>query len=150
MRSKSIKPLILLAFLLISFGQESFAELELDNAWVRSAPPNSKIFSGYLNFKNISSDKILIKSIKSNAFEKVEIHTSLIEDGISSMRRVETLEITENSELKLKPGGYHLMLMNPKKAIKEKNLVELIIYYETKERIKILRSDALVLRDGYE
>ncbi len=42
------------------------------------------------------------------------------------------------------------MLMSPKKDIKEGNLVELIIYYEDENRIKILRSDAMVLRNGYE
>ncbi len=42
------------------------------------------------------------------------------------------------------------MLLSPIKEIKEGNLVEMIIYYEAEDRIKILRSDAMVLRDGYE
>ena len=134
----------------MSFGQESFAELKVKDAWVRSAPPNSQIFSGYLDFKNITSDKIIIKKIQSNAFEKIEIHSSSIEDGISSMRKADTLEIRAQSEAKLQPGGYHLMLMNPRKAIKENNPIELMIYYEAEERTKILRLDAIVLRNGYE
>ena len=150
MRSKSIKPLILLAFFLISFGQEAFAELEVNDAWIRSAPPNSKIFSGYLKFRNLSSNEIMIKKMKSNAFDQIEIHSSFIEDGISTMRKMDSLKIPENSEVKLDPGGYHLMLMSPIKEIKEGNLVEMIIYYEAEDRIKILRSDAMVLRDGYE
>tara|TARA_Y100000996_G_scaffold86030_1_gene59891 strand:- start:1187 stop:1453 length:267 start_codon:yes stop_codon:yes gene_type:complete len=88
--------------------------------------------------------------MKSNAFDQIEIHSSFIEDGISSMRKIDSLRIPENSEVKLDPGGYHLMMMSPKKEIKEGNLVELIIYYKTVDRIKILRSDAMVLRDGYE
>tara|TARA_B100001996_G_scaffold128593_1_gene97627 strand:- start:5769 stop:6221 length:453 start_codon:yes stop_codon:yes gene_type:complete len=150
LRSKSIKPLILLAFLSISFGQEIFAELEVNDAWIRSAPPNSKIFSGYLKFKNVSSNEIMIKKMKSNAFDQIEIHSSFIEDGISTMRKMDSLRIPENSEVTLDPGSYHLMLMNPIKEIKEGNLVEMIIYYEVEDRIKILRSDAIVLRDGYE
>ena len=150
MRSKSIKPLILLAFLSISFGQEIFAELEVNDAWIRSAPPNSKIFSGYLKFKNVSSNEIMIKKMKSNAFDQIEIHSSFIEDGISTMRKMDSLRIPENSEVTLESGSYHLMLMNPIKEIKEGNLVEMIIYYEVEDRIKILRSDAIVLRDGYE
>ena len=63
---------------------------------------------------------------------------------------MDSLKIPENSEVKLDPGGYHLMLMSPIKEIKEGNLVEMIIYYEAEDRIKILRSDATVLRDGYE
>ena len=88
--------------------------------------------------------------MKSNAFDQIEIHSSFIEDGISTMRKMDSLKIPENSEVKLDPGGYHLMLMSPKKDIKEGNLVELIIYYEDEDRIKILRSDAVVLRNGYE
>ena len=122
----------------------------MSNAWVRSAPPNSKIFSGYLRFKNASPNEIIINKMKSNAFDQIEIHSSFIEDGISTMRKLNSLRISENSVMKLEPGGYHLMLMGPKKAIKEGNLVELIIYYEDEDRIKILRSDAVVLRNGYE
>ena len=88
--------------------------------------------------------------MKSNAFDQIEIHSSFIEDGISTMRKMDSLKIHENSEVKLDPGGYHLMLMSPIKEIKEGNLVEMIIYYEAEDRIKILRSDAMVLRDGYE
>ena len=66
--------------------------------------------------------------MKSNAFDQIEIHSSFIEDGISTMRKIDNLRISENSEMKLEPGGYHLMLMSPKKDIKEGNLVELIIY----------------------
>ena len=88
--------------------------------------------------------------MKSNAFDQIEIHSSIIEDGISTMRKMDSLKIPENSEVKLDPGGYHLMLMSPIKEIKEGNLVEMIIYYEAEDRIKILRSDAIVLRDGYE
>ena len=88
--------------------------------------------------------------MKSNAFDQIEIHSSFIEDGISTMRKIDSLKIPENSEVKLDPGGYHLMLISPIKEIKEGNLVEMIIYYEAEDRIKILRSDATVLRDGYE
>tara|TARA_A100001037_G_scaffold61461_1_gene53477 strand:+ start:26 stop:478 length:453 start_codon:yes stop_codon:yes gene_type:complete len=150
LRPKSIKHLVLITLLSISFGQKSLAELQMDNAWVRSAPPNSKVFSGYLRFKNVSANEITINKMKSNAFDQIEIHSSFIEDGISTMRKIDNLRISENSEMKLEPGGYHLMLMSPKKDIKEGNLVELIIYYEDEDRIKILRSDAMVLRNGYE
>ena len=88
--------------------------------------------------------------MKSNAFDQIEIHSSFIEDGISTMRKIDNLRISENSEMKLEPDSYHLMLMSPIKEIKEGNLVEMIIYYEAEDRIKILRSDAMVLRDGYE
>jgi len=135
---------------LVSFGHTSYAELAIDDAWIRSGPPNSKTFACYLKFTNTSSTEISIKELKSNAFEKIEMHSSFTEDGISSMKKLNALEIPANSTLNLKPGGYHLMLNSPNKMIKESDLIELIIYFEVEGSIKILRSDAVVLRNGYE
>ena len=135
---------------MVSFGHTSYAELAIDDAWIRSGPPNSKTFAGYLKFTNRSSAEISIKELKSNAFEKIEMHSSFTEDGISSMKKLNALEIPANSTLNLKPGGYHLMLNSPNKMIKESDLIELIIYFETEGSIMILRSDAMVLRNGYE
>ena len=135
---------------MVSFGHTSYAELAIDDAWIRSGPPNSKTFAGYLKFTNRSSAEISIKELKSNAFEKIEMHSSFTEDGISSMKKLNALEIPANSTLNLKPGGYHLMLNSPNKMIKESDLIELMIYFEVEGSIKILRSDAMVLRNGYE
>ena len=68
--------------------------------------------------------------MKSNAFDQIEIHSSFIEDGISTMRKMDSLKIPENSEVKLDPGGYHLMLISPIKEIKEGNVVALIGDFE--------------------
>ena len=135
---------------MVSFGHTSYAELAIDDAWIRSGPPNSKTFAGYLKFTNRSSAEISIKELKSNAFEKIEMHSSFTEDGISSMKKLNALEIPANSTLNLKPGGYHLMLSSPNKMIKESDLIELMIYFEVEGSIMILRSDAMVLRNGYE
>ncbi len=135
---------------MVSFGHTSYAELAIDDAWIRSGPPNSTIFAGYLKFTNTSSTEISIKELKSNAFEKIEMHSSFTEDGISSMKKLNALEIPANSTLNLKPGGYHLMLNSPNKMIKESDLIELMIYFEVEGSIMILRSDAMVLRNGYE
>ena len=150
MRSKSLNFFILIALFLVSFGHTSYAELAIDDAWIRSGPSNSKTFAGYLKFTNKSSTEISIKELKSNAFEKIEMHSSFTEDGISSMKKLNALEIPANSSLNLKPGGYHLMLNSPNKMIKESDLIELMIYFEAEGSIKILRSDAMVLRNGHE
>ena len=150
MRPKSLKPFFLLALFLVSFGHKSYAELGVEDVWIRSGPANTKTFAGYLKLKNTYSTEISIKELKSTAFEKIEIHASLSEDGMSSMKKLNALEIPANSEFNLKPGGYHLMLMKPKKEIKETDLIEFIIYFEVEGRINILRSDAMILRNGYE
>ena len=81
----------------------------------------------------------------------VMIHRSVRDGDISKMIHIhDGIEIPGNSSISLKPGDYHLMLMKPKKEIKETDLVELMIYFDAQGIIKILRRDAMVLRNGYE
>ena len=138
MRSKSIKSLIPLAFFVIIFGQKSFAELEVKNAWIRTAPPNSEKFSGYLKLKNTSSDEIIINNLKSNAFEKIEIHSSSIENGISLMKKIDGLKVPIHSEFNLEPGNYHLMLMKLSKTLKVGEEIEFMLHFKHSGMVKVI------------
>ena len=42
-------------------------------------------------------NEITINKMKSNAFDQIEIHSSFIEDGISTMRKIDNLRISETS-----------------------------------------------------
>lgn len=44
-------------------------------------------------------------------FERVELHTHLLEEGVMRMRKLERIEIPVGKAVTLKPGGLHLMLM---------------------------------------
>lgn len=73
--------------------------------------------AGYLSFTNNSKDVISISHVVSPEFEDVEIHESLLEDGVAKMRRIEELSIPARSSVSLQPGGKHLMLMRPTGAL---------------------------------
>ena len=44
-------------------------------------------------------------------FEAVEIHESMLEDGVARMRRISELVIPAHATVTLQSGGLHLMLM---------------------------------------
>ncbi len=50
---------------------------------------------------------------------KAELHESLSENGVMKMRPVESIEIGSGQTLALKPGGYHVMLLGLRQALKE-------------------------------
>ena len=49
----------------------------------------------------------------------MEFHRTETVDGVSRMREVSGLEIAVGEELVLEPGGLHLMLMKPARALAE-------------------------------
>ena len=69
---------------------------------------------GYLTIHNKSDKDFEIYRVKSNDFKRVELHQSVTKNGRSSMQKLEKLKILANHEIKLEPGGIHLMLFEPK------------------------------------
>lgn len=73
--------------------------------------------AGYLSLANNTDEIISISHVTSPEFGSVEIHESLLEDGVAKMRRIEELTIPANSSVSLQRGGKHLMLMRPSGAL---------------------------------
>jgi len=90
----------------------------VNNAWIREAPPNAPVLSGYAQIANGTKKTVAVTAIRSEAFEKVEIHTSEIKDGVARMTPVPQLEIKSRHAVTLAPTAMHLMLIGPKKPLR--------------------------------
>jgi len=102
-----------MCLLICACGRESLPPLVAADLEVTAPMPGARMSAGYLELHNNSDDDIGITRVTSPDFEAVEIHTSLIEDGISKMRRIDVLDIAAGSTAVLQRGGMHLMLMRP-------------------------------------
>jgi len=111
---------ILFAFiaLLTACNQDTNNSFSTNDAWVREAPPNSSMMAGYVTLKNNTDQDSIITFAKSKQFNMVEVHQTIVVDGVAKMRKQDNLAIPAGSSLKLEPGSYHLMLMGPKSALK--------------------------------
>jgi len=103
----------------------SNAELNVSNGWVRETIPGTNVTAAYLD---ISSSKPLnLFELSSPDFERVEIHDmTLSESGVMTMVKLESLLVDE-SGVSLSPNGKHIMLINPTRAIKVGETVEVTL-----------------------
>ena len=46
------------------------------------------------------------------------IHRTIVKDGVARMVHASRIELPPKASLIFAPGGYHLMLMNPKPALR--------------------------------
>jgi copper(I)-binding protein len=99
--------------LLIIFPVIVQAELEFEDTWIKNLPPTVPVRAGYMHIYNPGSKAVSILSVSSDAFSNVEVHQTIMQDGMMTMEQVPALTIEPNSQLDLKPGGIHLMLMHP-------------------------------------
>lgn len=112
--------------------------IQINEPWIREAPPNVKVLAGYMFIKNLSSEQKILTSVASSAFESVELHKTIIRDGMMQMVAQPELIIAAKSQLVLEPGSYHLMLMGSKKPLAAGDEVDLTLKFADGEEIAIV------------
>lgn len=108
--------------LLFVFSQNNVSaksNLEFGNAWIRATPPNAQVAGGFIEINNQGADDRLL-SITSSLSSSVEIHEMKMDGDVMQMRQLKDgLQIPGNEITALKPGGLHLMFIQPKQALRE-------------------------------
>lgn len=109
---KRIIPVLILALLCCACSHES-APLVASDVVVSKPKPGMSMAAGYLTLTSNASQPIVITHVESPQFESIEMHESVIEDGIARMYRLGDLTVAAKSSVVFEPGGKHLMLMRP-------------------------------------
>ncbi|MGN7839034.1 copper chaperone PCu(A)C [Stenotrophomonas sp. 22385] len=113
--------------------------------WVRLPPGSAPMAAGYGVIHNGCKAPVTVVAAGSKAFGEVSLHETTLVNGVSRMRAVERLPIAANASVALKPGGLHLMLMQPEVPLKNGGEVPLRLSLEDGRKIDamlIIRADA--------
>ena len=106
-------------------------ELIIKSAWIKEAPPNASVNAGYMMLVNSEKQLKTLQRVESSWFDRVEIHEMAMDgDGMMEMRELEALQIPAGDRVELKPGGKHLMLIDPTKPVKVGDKIDLLLTYE--------------------
>jgi len=104
--------------LVLLFSSPAYADdIMIENAWIREAPPISRVQAGYATINNTQNYNVTIIAASSPAFKKVEFHKTVLENGLSKMLRQSSITIPSKSQIVLKPESMHMMLFNPIKPL---------------------------------
>lgn len=124
-----MKPLCgLLVATLAAFAPFARAcELTLGEGWVRTAPPVASMWAGYGVLRNAGTAPVEIRALASPQFAAVELHEVVHEHDVARMRRIAQPVVPAHGELRLTPGGLHLMLMHPTGGLRAGGHVDLVV-----------------------
>jgi len=109
-------------------------KIEVKEAWVREVPPTSSMSAAYMVIENKGDEGDKLIGASTNIAKVVELHET--KDG--KMRRVKAIEVPAGKSVELKPGGYHIMLINLTKKPKEGEKVELTLKFEKSGEVKVV------------
>lgn len=134
-----MKKILTITLILLLMGCDSLktSDLIFNDLTVYAPRAGNRVTAGFTNITNNSPDTITINSISSPQFNIVEIHETIMNNGIASMIKINTLTILEKQSVSLKPGGKHLMLIDPVKRISEGEEIRLIFELSNNETMTL-------------
>ncbi|SSC08780.1 copper chaperone PCu(A)C [bacterium endosymbiont of Bathymodiolus sp. 5 South] len=111
-------------------GQYDMETISVDNPWVRSAPPNAPILGAFMEISNHSDGNIKLLSANTKDYKRLELHKTVFQGGMMKMIKQDFMSIPAHSKLTLKPGSWHIMMIQPKKVPREGDSVVIKLVFD--------------------
>ena len=121
--------LVLIATLAsLAYAQTPSANVEVKDAWVRSTVPGQKGTGAFM--KITAKDGAKLVGVSSPVAGVGEVHEMKMEGDVMKMRALPLLDLPAGKAVELKPGGYHVMLMDLKQALVKDSKVPLTLVFK--------------------
>jgi periplasmic copper chaperone A len=108
------------------FAQTS--SVKVDDAWVRATVAQQKSTGAFMRLTAERETQLV--AVSSPVAGVAEIHEMAMDKDVMKMRAVGRLALTAGKATEFKPGGYHVMLMDLKQAVKAGDTVPLTLVFE--------------------
>ena len=89
--------------------------VKVTGGWVRSTVAGQKGSGAFM--KITATEGVRLTGVASPVAGVAEVHEMKMDGDVMKMRAVPVLELPAGSTVELKPGGYHLMLMDLKQSL---------------------------------
>jgi len=104
------------------------AQVTIQDPWVRGTVPKQQASGAFMQL-SASKDTRLIAA-QSPVAHVVEIHEMLMDNNIMKMRQIPGLDIVPGRVLELKPGGFHVMLIDIKGKLRSGDVMPITLVFE--------------------
>ena len=129
---------IALALASVTFAADvQLKSLDIRQPFARATPASAKTAAVFMAIENKGKEVDRLLSASSPAAGIVEIHEMKMAGGMMQMREVSGLEIKPGATIELKPGGYHVMLMDLKAPLKQGESVPVTLKFEKAGAVEV-------------
>ena len=107
------------------------SQTRVTDAWVRGTVAEQKATGAFMQLTSIAGGKLV--SASSTAAGAVEIHEMKMKGSTMQMRAIRGLDLPAGQAVALKPGSYHMMLLDLKAPLVAGSTVDLTLVVEGKD-----------------
>ena len=130
MFSQSLVSRIAIAATLLVAGA-AHAQVTVQDAWVRATVPQQKATGAFMRLTAAQDARLV--SASSPVAGVTEVHEMKLVDNVMKMRPLPALDLPAGQAVELKPGGYHIMLLDLKQPVAPGSTVPLTLVFEAKD-----------------
>ncbi|APV50051.1 hypothetical protein BWI17_10355 [Betaproteobacteria bacterium GR16-43] len=110
---------------------QAWSQVKVTEAWVRGTVPAQKSTGAFMTL-NAERDVTLVE-VRSEAAGRVEVHEMAMANNVMTMSAVPKLPLPAGKSVELKPGGYHLMMLELKQPLKAGDSVAITLVVEGRD-----------------
>lgn len=109
------------------------AQVNVKDPWVRATVSQQKATGAFMQITSVQDARLV--EVKTPVAGVIEIHEMKMEKDVMKMRAMPGgLDLPAGKGVELKPGGYHVMLMDLKQQMKEGDIVPVTLVIEGKDK----------------
>jgi copper(I)-binding protein len=110
----------------------------VEQAWARATPASARTGAVYMTLTNKANTADRLTGASSDVAAKVQIHEMAVVNGVMQMRQlVNGLTIPAGGSVTLKPGRYHVMLIELKKPLTAGETIPLTLTFAKARNISL-------------
>ena len=115
-------------------------DLRIDHPYMRPTPPGARTGAAYFTVRNVGSTNDRLVGASTPASKAVELHTMTMDGNVMRMRAVSAIDVPAGGKVALTTHGYHAMLVDLAKPLKEGERVPLTLRFERAGTIDVAAS----------
>jgi copper(I)-binding protein len=119
-----VRPVLALAAASL-FSAHALAQVSVGDPWIRATVPQQKAAGAFMQLRSVKPARLV--EVKTPVAGRVELHQMAMEGQTMRMRAVESIELPAGQTVNLASGGYHVMLFDLKRQLKDGEQVPLTL-----------------------
>lgn len=134
---------IIAALLIVGWAAPTLAQtagaapITIENAWARATPGTITTGGAYMTLVDHGTSADRLVGVATPVAGKAELHVMSEDNGIMKMRPVDAIAVEPGKPTELKPGGYHVMLIDLKQPLKEGDSFPMTLTFEKAGTIQV-------------
>jgi copper(I)-binding protein len=130
--ARSLKPALLAAVIAVAAcGSRPDGAVTVQEAWARETIGEVAVSAGYGRIENGTDEAVRLVGAEAPVAGRIEIHNVANEGGVMRMHELAAgLEVPAGASIELRPGGYHLMLLDLRRPLRAGEAVPVTLRFD--------------------